>query len=118
MGAAGPQGTATLDAEHTAVESVRLAVWAGHGRLPLENGERSRGGPGPEPRHAFLARDGWMVCQYSRAGPVSSEKHQVMPGPEVEGGCQSAYLRNSGWRSLVALQGYSAVEFGEFAQTA
>jgi hypothetical protein len=26
-----------------------------------------------------------MVCQYSRAGPVSSEKHGVTPGPEVEG---------------------------------
>jgi hypothetical protein len=27
----------------------------------------------------------WLVCQYPRAGPVSSEKHGVTPGPEVEG---------------------------------
>jgi hypothetical protein len=26
-----------------------------------------------------------MVCQYSRPGPVSSEKHEGTPGPEVEG---------------------------------
>jgi hypothetical protein len=27
----------------------------------------------------------WMVYQYPRAGPVSSEKHEGTPGPEVEG---------------------------------
>jgi hypothetical protein len=26
-----------------------------------------------------------MVCQYSRGGPVSSEKHQVTPSTAVEG---------------------------------
>jgi hypothetical protein len=28
---------------------------------------------------------GWMVCQYPRPGLVSSEKHQVTLGTEVEG---------------------------------
>jgi hypothetical protein len=37
------------------------------------------------PRRAPLLAVYWMVCQYSRAGPVSSEKHGVTPGPEVEG---------------------------------
>jgi hypothetical protein len=32
--AVGPQGTATLDAELTAVEILRLAVWAAHGGSP------------------------------------------------------------------------------------
>ena len=27
----------------------------------------------------------WMVCQYSRAGPLSSEKHQGTPAIEVKG---------------------------------
>jgi hypothetical protein len=27
----------------------------------------------------------WMVCQYSRPGPVSSEKYQVTPGTGADG---------------------------------
>jgi hypothetical protein len=32
------------------------------------------------------ARPRWMVCQYSRAGPVSSEKHETAPDAGVGGG--------------------------------
>jgi hypothetical protein len=38
-----------------------------------------------------------MVCQYSTPGPVSSEKHQVTPGTEVDGG--GTYLDGWDWYS-------------------
>ena len=63
-----------------------LAVWATHGSPPQNSGERSRGAPGPEPRRAFLIYKGWVVCQYSRPSPVSSEKHETTSDAGVDGG--------------------------------
>jgi hypothetical protein len=40
---------------------------------------------GQDPRHTPLLDMSWMECQYSRAGPVSSEKHLGTPGTEVKG---------------------------------
>jgi hypothetical protein len=40
--------------------------------------------PVTAPRRAPALAVSWMVCQYPRAGPVSSEKHGMTPGTEVE----------------------------------
>jgi hypothetical protein len=46
-----------------------------------------------------------MVCQYPRAGPVSSEKHEVMPGTEVQGQGGHASMGETG---TVMMGGYRA----------
>ena len=58
---------------------------------------------------------GWMVCQYSRTGPVSSEKHQMTAaaGGEWRSGYTAGvgtvtvgmgdfWTRTSGWRSAAS----------------
>jgi hypothetical protein len=87
LGAAGPQGGAILDAELSPLGSVSFAVWAAH-REALRYGRASgRGVDGQEPQHPPLIDLSWMVCQYSRCGQVSSEKHETAAnaGAEEEG---------------------------------
>jgi hypothetical protein len=52
---------------------------------PSDTAARVVGAYGQKPRRPSRIDMGWMVCQYSRAGLVSSEKHEVTPGTEVEG---------------------------------
>jgi hypothetical protein len=66
---------------HWILKATARAVHAG----ALRHGRTRGEGIGGEARRPFLIGMGWMVCQYSRAGPVSSEKHQGTPGTGVEG---------------------------------
>jgi hypothetical protein len=52
---------------------------------PSDTAARVVGAYGQKPRRPSRIDMGWMVCQYSRAGLVSSEKHQVTPGTGMEG---------------------------------
>jgi hypothetical protein len=54
-------------------------------QVPSGTAVRVVGVIGAEARRPSLISMGWLVCQYSRAGPVSSEKHEGTPGTEVEG---------------------------------
>src|SRR5215813_8643821 len=54
---------------------------------PLRNsGARGRAALGPKPFSILLAYECGIVCQYCRAGPVSSEKDETTADAGVEGG--------------------------------
>ena len=84
LGAGLGEGAATRFTKAGPFPVLMLTAWAAHGKA-LGHGHASglrrlwTGVPMTPPINLC-----WMLCQYSRAGPVSSEKHQGTPGTVVE----------------------------------